>query len=442
MENGEQIKKVREEFEASGGSVLQPTEILKNTNNQPIVNTENVVRILRQDSLLCGAFRFNTFTWEPETRVLASRTDADDWSPIMNAEIYEVMRRISREYKGFEKVKASMVREAIISYALETRVNPPADFFRSLMWDGADRVDRWLIDSFGAPDTGLNRAIGANWLKGMMKRAVNPGCKFDEVLVLEGPQGWKKTTALSTLFSPWFVETYASPNEKDFIMLITSNLVVEFSEGSTLNRSDILQLKSIITRQEDKYRPPYEPSVVRFPRRCVFVMTTNDAEYLRDMTGNRRWLPVELGNPANIEWLQKNREQLFAEAYHRAITLNETTWEYPQDELEEIQRERRQESPYEDEIESWYAGLTQEQRDDGITTLDAFTSVLVKEKGGTMRTLDSMMIAGIFSNTLELKKFRKSVDNDRKMRWYDVKHKHDSKESVSQDEINIDEIKF
>src|ERR1019366_5023328 len=116
-----------------------------------------------------------------------------------------------------------------------------------------------------------------------------------------------------------------STDNKDFFMQFQGKLFVEFSEGETLNRTETKKMKAIITTQFDRYRPPFGRSSQDFPRRCVFAMTTNQEEYLKDETGNRRWLPVRLvKKTADTEWLAENREQIFAEAYHRVITLKET----------------------------------------------------------------------------------------------------------------------
>ena len=390
------------------------TALIKNSNG-PIVNMENVVRILRNDPAYNTHFRFNTFVWEPETDILTG-----EWTPITNAEIYHVMRLISRTIKKFEKVGSVMVKEALVSFSREKEVNPPADYFKRCAWDGTPRVNSWLASVFGVENSQLNQAIGSNWLKAMVKRAVEPGCKFDEVLVLESPQGWKKTTALYVLCSPWFVETAASAHEKDFFMLLTSNLVVEFSEGSTLSRSDLLGLKSVITRQEDKYRPPYEPSIMRFKRRCVFAMTLNEGQYLKDTTGNRRWLPVKLEREGDIEWLRANRDQLFAEAYHRVVNLKETTWEYPKEELRALQASREVEQPYMDQLEEWYMGLSYEKRFvQGITVEEAFMEVWKQGVSGQpIKQFEQQIIAKHLRDALFLTRERKMVDGEQKWRWW------------------------
>ena len=110
--------------------------------------------------------------------------------------------------------------------------------------------------------------------------------------------------------------------------------------GDILSRAGVRAVKSLITKTEDQYRLPYEKAVQTLKRGCVFAMTTNDTEYLKDETGNRRWLPVKLEKEADIKWIIKNRDQLYAEAFHRVEFLGETTWEYPKKELDILQDSR------------------------------------------------------------------------------------------------------
>ena len=415
-------------------------DLIKNSNG-PIVNVENVVRIIRNSGEFSAHFRFNAFTWEPETDILTHK-----WGPITTGEILHCVRRISETVPKFEKVGSAMVKEALVSYAREHEVNPPVDYFKSCKWDGTKRLDTWLCKVFGVEESELNAAIGSNWLKAMVRRAVEPGYKFDEVLVLEGPQRWKKTTALYTLCSPWFVETIATPNEKDFLMILVSNLVVEFSEGSTLTRGDVLELKSIITRLEDKYRPPYEPAIMRFPRRCVFAMTINETGYLKDMTGNRRWMPVQLEHEADIEWLKENRDQLFAEAYQRAVILKESTWEYPLDKLEELQDSRMVEMPYREALIDWFCGLTHLERENGILIEEVYKKVwLEDQRGQPLKGFEGNIIAGYLKKYLFLENQQKQIDGKRKMRWFMSKKTETFLEenTVSQeDDFDVNTINF
>ena len=197
--------------------------------------------------------------------------------------------------------------------------------------------------------------------------------------------------------------------------------IIEFSEGETLSRTEVKKMKAIITMQSDKYRPPYGRVSLDFPRRCVFAMTTNQDEYLKDETGNRRWLPVRVvKDEANVEWLEANRDQLFAEAYHRVTELKESVYEFPKEETIREQEARRVSDPNEDRICDWYYGndFGPKNRDEGVTVQEAYTGAL----GGTfsaMKKHEEMAITDVFKRVLKLKKVRKSYLGRQQWRWID-----------------------
>src|ERR1019366_4581729 len=247
-----------------------------------------------------------------------------------------------------------MVGDAIRLISRENQFDSAIDYIKSLKWDKTNRLDSWLHDVYGVSKNEYHTAVGSNWLKGLVKRITQPGCKFDYVLVLEGEQGTKKSTSLGILGGDWHVETVMSTDSKDFYMQFQGKAIVEFSEGETLTRTEVKRMKAIITTQVDKYRPPYEALSQDFPRRCVFAMTTNQSEYLKDETGNRRWLPITLLKEADVEWLRANRDRLFAEAYYRLTTENETVHEFPLLATADQQAARRLDEPYTEDICRWY----------------------------------------------------------------------------------------
>jgi predicted P-loop ATPase len=254
-----------------------------------------------------------------------------------------------------------------------------------------------------------------------VKRITEPGCKFDYVLVLEGEQGTKKSTSLYILGGNWHVETAMSTDSKDFFMQFAGKAIVEFSEGETLSRTEVKRMKAIITMQTDKYRPPYERNSQEFPRRCVFAMTTNQTEYLKDETGNRRWLPVTVALPeANVEWLAANREQLFAEAYHRVANLKETTYDFPKEEMLEAQEKRRIQDANTDLVTDWYFNtLTNTDRREGITVQQVFKAINGGWAGKPMNKYDEMTIGTLLKKTLKLTNERVSVGGARCTKWFD-----------------------
>ena len=390
-------------------------DFMCNPKGVAYTNLENIKKVFSEDEQFYGRCVFDSFlqTYQYRSHV------GEKYREMRDSDEVTLTREISMKYQAFAMVSQAMVRAVMLETAQENAVDCAKDWLTSLEWDGVARVDSWLHKVYNVDDNEYHRAVGSNWLKGLVRRIVSPGCKFDYVLVLEGKQGARKSTSLGVLGGDWHIETTASADNKDFLMLLQGNLIIEFSEGETLSRGEIKQLKALITTQYDKYRAPYERNVQTHPRRCVFAMTTNQTEYLKDETGNRRWLPVATKGDANIEWLRTNRDQLLAEALHRVRVLKETTYEFPES-VQEEQSKRQVSDPNRDAIVEWYGTeLNSTQRDNGVTTRDAYVEALGMGNK-KLNKKDEMEIANIYRH--ELKLVRRQVVNTsgvRVSRWFD-----------------------
>lgn len=380
----------------------------RGTHPVPELILENICRVLERDEHLKNKFRLNDFSHMTET--CWERTD---WVNLYDGCIFEVIRYISQRYKYFSKLSKAMATDAILSVAFRRKVNPPRDYFTSLKWDGKPRLNSWLHQVYGTPDDELHQAIGSNWIKGLVKRVMQPGCIFDEVIALESKQGWRKSTSIRELGKPWHVETTHSMDDKDFYILISQNIIVEFSEGEIFDRTSVKKIKAEVTKTEDQFRPPYERGSMKFKRSCVFAVTTNKLE-LKDDTGNRRWLPVQLEKIADIDWIKENREQLYAEAYHRVIVNGETTHEYPSD-LESLQESRAEWSDDDESILRWYADLSDEEQEDGISITQVYKGAI--DQSGKMNKLDEIRIGGILRKTLKLENRSTKIHGAVVRRW-------------------------
>lgn len=380
------------------------------------VCTENICEVLRKHPLFKGRFRLDEFKGAYEIK-----GKDGEWCDFVDADILKLQSQIARMFTEFQTVKKDMVYDAVLKVGEENAIDSAIDYLKSVIWDGTARLDKWLFYTYGVEQNKYHTAVASNWMKGLVNRIVYPGCKFDYVLVLEGAQGAKKSSSLAVLGRDWHVETTMSPDSKDFFMQFQAKAIVEFSEGETLSRTEVKKLKAIITTQSDKFRPPYGRVSMDFPRRCVFAMTTNNDEYLKDETGNRRWLPIKTILPhANLEWLEANRDQLFAEAYHRAIVLKEKTWEFPEEETTAEQNKRRVSDPNEDRIVGWYERLTLKERNQGITISQVYSGVF---NGGMelykpITKYEEMSIANVLKMALKLENKQVSRSGTRKMRWF------------------------
>lgn len=263
-------------------------------------------------------------------------------------------------------VSDELALKAVTTVARRHRRHPIREYLTSLKWDGVPRVDRMLIDLFGADDRAYNQQASRCFMVSAVSRILffDPkqpfvGSKVDFMLVLEGAQGKKKTTSLQTLFgAQWYVETLESPAGKDFYQVILGCWGVEIAEMDSFSKADITSVKGAITRRVDKYRAPYERVPRSYRRECVFVGTTNESEYLRDHTGGRRFLPVRVRDDATIrlDEIAAQRDQLWAEAvalFEQGVDY----WTLP-DEVAEEQEARFQEDSWEGRIAKWLEGYS------------------------------------------------------------------------------------
>lgn len=407
---------------------LAEIEFLRTDKGVIIANVENVYRTMQADGKLKNVFRINTFAGAIET--IFKR---EDWEGLQKVDIIRVQSYLMSMYPHFTKIPTDMVEGAIMCVAEENKVSPPVQWLKSLVWDNTPRLDTWLNSTCDVPVDAYHAAVASNWLKGMVKRLLFPGCKFDYVLVLEGRQGIRKSTLLGILGGSWHVETVFTPDNKDFFMLFGGNAIVEFAEGETLSRTEAKHLKGVLSMQFDKYRPPYDRSVKVFPRQCVFAMTTNQDQYLKDETGNRRWLPVAVKKQINTEWAIEHRDQLFAEAYHRVVVLKESVHEFPADETAAQQAMRQTVDPRADSIHEWYfTVLTDAERYRGITTRMAYIGAVYGGFEGVtyqkeMSRSDEIVIGSILRETIRLERRRSMEKGSRAYSYFPTQESENMK---------------
>lgn len=222
---------------------------------------------------------------------------------------------------------------ALTAVAHLNEVHPLREWLSSLSWDGTERTEDWLCDYLGAANTELTRAFARRWLIAAVARAFEPGCKAEDMLVLEGGQGIGKSRALRVLatgdirpavagvHAAWFTDEYVDVKAKDGKLTMAGAWVVEFSELGSITKAEVEPIKAFISRQVDRFRFPWARRAVDVRRGCVFAGSTNTKHYLRDPTGARRFWPVQCGD-TNIEGLRLARAQLWAEAvalYRRGV---------------------------------------------------------------------------------------------------------------------------
>lgn len=270
--------------------------------------------------------------------------------------------------------KPQMVRDVMMQVARANAYDPLRDYLEALRWDGRPRLDTFLGKYLGAQgDPAHLECISPKWFISAVARALRPGCKVDTVLILEGPQGLRKSTAFRILGERWFCDATIDVSSKDSAMLASQYWILELAELDTFRRSNDQSLKAFLSRNEDTYRPPYGRTNISTPRRCVMVGTTNADDYLQDPTGHRRNWPV-LCTAIDIEALKDDRDQLWAEAVAR-FHQNERWWlsdeEAHRAELQARSRLTVSDDGRREAVLRWFLRLAPEARPTEVTLLQA-----------------------------------------------------------------------
>lgn len=279
----------------------------------------NAQLIFERDSEWVGVLAYNAFTDRlVKMKPAPSGGDAGPWT---DNDTIQALVWMSKTYAV--DMPKNNVADGVIAAALNRTIDPPGDWLRDLVWDKTPRIDRLFVDYFGAENDAYMREVSRCFLIGAVKRVLQPGCKLDAVVVLEGKQGAYKSTSIKALFTPqWTSDSELYLGRVDAYQSLKGKWAVEFSEMCASNKKQVDELKAFISAPTDYYRRSYGRFHEDVPRRCVFVGTTNVNKYLADTTGNRRFWPVKVGT-ISLSKIRADRDHLFAEAVAR---IGEDHW--------------------------------------------------------------------------------------------------------------------
>lgn len=297
-------------------------QLLDSTKNGPKNTISNVVTILSNDPDWDGVLAYDEFLESPV--FLKQPPFALDYSggrgkgELEDADDGRIATWLGRSWKVSPGI--STVMTAVITVSKNNPVHPVREYIQSLRWDGTERLSSWFSKYLGVKQSKLIEQVGRWFLISMVARVFRPGCQVDTVVIFEGVQGSFKSSMLRVLGSPWFTDEL--PNIRD-AQAVGQNLrgvwLCELGELTAILWQANETTKRVLSQREDRYRPSYGRRVRAFPRQCVFAGTTNRDDYLSDPTGHRRWIPVRVGS-IDLPALQRDRDQLFAEAYEAFIS--------------------------------------------------------------------------------------------------------------------------
>lgn len=202
--------------------------------------------------------------------------------------------------KNYGIQSGRLIQNAFTEVVHRNTFHPIKTYVESVEWDGIERAERVFITYLGAPDTHYVRQVTRKMLLAAVTRLYQPGCKFDQMLVLVGPQGAGKSSILAKLGRDWFSDSLRTFENKEAGEHLQNGWIFEIGELSAMKKSEVEEVKAFLSKTEDRYRVAYDRQVSEFPRKCVFFGTTNSREFLRDTTGNRRFWPVEV-DPGRAE---------------------------------------------------------------------------------------------------------------------------------------------
>ena len=311
----------------------------------PHCNLDNIVRVFHNHADYVRKIWVDEFL-KRHLMELPNGNLVDVTDSVILATTLDMQRRF-----GLSWAKDSTVQNALsVVGHLDVR-NCVREWLLDLKWDGTDRIETLFSRGFGASPTPYIQSIGRCFMIGMVARVLNPGCKLDTMVVLEGAQGKRKSSGLKALAGDHlFGESSEHPSKKEFFMGLDGKLLTEVAELDSFSNAGISTIKRVLSSSEDRYRLPYGKTITTNPRMGVFVGTTNHDDWISDQTGGRRFWPVACGF-IDLEWIAGTRDQLFAEAV-RMYQSGAQWWLNESEERDAVieQGERRESSVWETHV--------------------------------------------------------------------------------------------
>lgn len=391
-------------FADDGESISEDHDIsewvgkLQTTDDGDIKTTfVNALMIVENDPRLNERMRLN------EMSMVVEKTDTTEmWRAV---DSYAVREYIGKRYKAdFPELK---VEQAIERCAWKNRYHPVRDYLKTLEWDGVERLDKLFVNYLGAVDNAYTRQAASCTLLAGVSRVFEPGTKFDTVPVLGGAQGIGKSTFIRVLCGDeWFGEL-SSFDPKIAMEEINGKWLVEITELGATSKSDLEHQKAFLSGTATTVRMAYAKHATQFKRQCVFIGTTNQHEYLKDSTGNRRWWPITCAQrEIDMDKLRGEVDQIWAEAVERYIMGESLLMDDDAAAIAKVEQEdKREAEPWEGIIAAW---LAEDAHEDRYEMNGGFAG-----DSGPLKKRDRVCVMEIWEDCLGMRGDPKPVDRRR-----------------------------
>ena len=292
---------------------------LKVTEKGGLAQTiENAVIILRNDPKLKGCLGFN----EMEHNIVTLRSlpwkkvrGATQWTDADDAALRYYLERV------YGLTGKDRIFDAVNVVAQEHAFHPVRDYLDGCVWDGVPRVESLLVDYLGAEDNLYTRTVTRKTLVAAVARIYRPGCKFDYMLTLRGRQGLGKSALIERLGGQWFSDSFTTIQGKEAYEQVLGVWLMEVGELAGMKKAEAEAIKLYVSKRTDRFRPAYGRRVQEFPRQCIFIGTTNETQFLRDATGNRRFWVVDTPNTPSRDFWDELDEDTVRLIWAEAVEL-------------------------------------------------------------------------------------------------------------------------
>lgn len=295
------------------------TEKLKFTEKGGIAQTiENAVIILKHDPKLAGRLALNEM--EHNIVALSSLPWNEHKGPRQWTDNDDAALRYYLE-RTYGLTGKDRIFDAVNVVAQDGAFHPVREYLDSCTWDGVPRVETLLIDYLGAEDNAYTRAVTRKTLAAAVARIYRPGCKFDYMLTLRGRQGLGKSALIAKLGGAWFSDSFTTMQGKEAYEQVLGVWIMEVGELAGMRKAEAETIKLYVSKQRDRFRPAYGRRLQEFPRQCIFIGTTNETQFLRDTTGNRRFWVVDTPDDPTRDLWEELTPETVALIWGEAVAL-------------------------------------------------------------------------------------------------------------------------